>query len=242
MMNYTPPKLRDLANVAWSGLRIFVVGMLAIGNGLTTQAETASDLPQLLMEEFSDGAKRWQPTDPQAWEVVQDGDHHFYRLKQQSKYEPPFRSPFNIALLKEVVVGDFVLEARVRTTTEAYGHRDMCLIFGYQDPAHFYYVHFGEQADDHANQIFIVDGAARKKISATSTEGTPWNAEKWHHVKVVRDVASGSIEVFFDDLKKPVMTATNSKFLWGQVGLGSFDDTGDWDDVRLHGRSMKKSK
>ena len=60
-----------------------------------------------------------------------------------------------------------------------------CIVFGYQDPAHFYYVHLGKKADDHANQIFIVNGADRKKISLTSTSGTNWD-DKWHTVRVVR--------------------------------------------------------
>jgi len=36
--------------------------------------------------------------------------------------------------------GEFVLTAKVRTTKKNYEHRDMCLFFGYQDPAHFYWV------------------------------------------------------------------------------------------------------
>ena len=83
----------------------------------------------------------------------------------------------------------------------------MCLFFGYQDPAHFYYVHLGKKTDDHANQIFIVNGADRKKISTKTTDGTNWN-DDWHSVKIVRKVADGSIEVYFDDMKTPVMTAT----------------------------------
>jgi len=54
---------------------------------------------------------------------------------------------------------------------------------------------------------------------------------------VRRDTASGSIEVFFDDLSKPVLRATDRTFLSGQVGFGTFDDTGRIDDVMLWGRS-----
>jgi hypothetical protein len=52
---------------------------------------------------------------------------------------------------------------------------------------------------------------------------------------VVRSVADGTIEVYFDDMKKPVMTATDRTFLWGRVGVGSFDDTGNWADVKVWG-------
>jgi hypothetical protein len=115
----------------------------------------------------------------------------------------------------------------------------MCLFFGYQDPAHFYYVHIAKKADDHANQIFIVDGAPRKKISTKSTEGTPWD-DGWHHVKIIRSASDGRIEVYFDDLKTPIMTATDKTFTWGRVGIGSFDDSGNWTDIKLRGVQVEK--
>ena len=36
-------------------------------------------------------------------------------------------------------------------------------------------------------------------------------------------------------MKTPIMTATDTTFAWGQVGIGSFDDTGMWDDVKISG-------
>jgi hypothetical protein len=51
----------------------------------------------------------------------------------------------------------------------------------------------------------------------------------------VRRIEDGAIEVYFDDLTTPVMTATDKRFSWGRVGIGSFDDTGNWDDVTLRG-------
>jgi hypothetical protein len=35
------------------------------------------------------------------------------------------------------------------------------------------------------------------------------------------------------------MRATDRTFLSGQIGLGSFDDTGNWDDVRLYGQVLE---
>src|SRR5690606_2857228 len=100
---------------------------------------------------------RWQATEDAAWSVVDSRHGKAYALTRQSKYEPPHRSPLNFSLVKDLTLGDFVLEADVRSTVKDYAHRDMCLFFGYQDPAHFYYVHLGKAADDHANQIFIVN-------------------------------------------------------------------------------------
>ena len=206
---------------------------------LLAAGAAADELPVLVEENFEQGAERWEPTDAKAWKVEElDGSKVYSQFKKRSDYNPPHRSPYNIALLKDVTVGDFVLTAKVKSTHEDYPHRDACLFFGYQDPAHFYYVHLGKRADDHANQIFIVNEAPRTKISTTTTEGTNWTNE-WHNVKIVRKVDDGTIEIYFDDMKKPVMTATNKEFVWGRIGLGSFDDTTAWDDIVLRGTKAK---
>jgi hypothetical protein len=184
---------------------------------------------------FEDGAEDWAPTDPNAWKVKKTEEGTVYsQFQKRSRFEPPFRSPYNISLLKGHAVGDMTFEAKVRSTHPDYGHRDVCLVFGYQDPSHFYYVHLGKQADAHANQIFIVNEAPRTKISLTSTDGTDWD-DAWHQVKVVRRTADGTIEVYFDDMKDPVMTARDKTFLWGRVGIGTFDDTSDWAHIKLDG-------
>jgi hypothetical protein len=115
-----------------------------------------------------------------------------------------------------------------------YGHRDLCLFFGFQDPAHLYYVHLGKKADAHANSIFLVNGKDRVSIATKRTEGTNWD-DNWHTVRIVRKVESGTILVYFDDLTKPVMETVDKTFTWGRVGIGSFDDTGNFDEVRVWG-------
>jgi hypothetical protein len=202
-------------------------------------AEDGPTLPLVYQEDFEKGADRWEPTDPKAWKVITTKQGNVYSQFQQSKYNPPHRSPLNISLLKNIEVSDFVLEAKVRSTARDYPHRDVCLFFGYQDPAHFYYVHLAKKTDDHANQIFLVNGAPRIKISTKTTPGTNWT-DDWHNVKIVRKVSDGGIRVYFDDMKEPVMTANDKTFTRGRVGVGSFDDTGDWDDITLHGNKVEK--
>jgi hypothetical protein len=200
----------------------------------------AADPAQVAYEDnFDKGADNWEPMDKKIWTLRQNGDGYVYsQFKKESSYKPPVRSPVNIALLKDNAVGDFELTAKVLSTHKDYGHRDAVLVFGYRDASHFYYVHLGKETDDHANQIFIVNGEPRKKISTKTSKGTPWD-EKWHTVKIVRRVADGTIEVFFDDMKTPVMTASDKTFAHGRIGLGSFDDTTDWDDVKLAGTAAK---
>lgn len=203
-------------------------------------AREMAGLPLVFFDNFESGeANRWEQSDPKAWKVIQQEKNHVYNQFQQSQVQTPVRSPFNRALVKDLVLADFVLDVPLQSTKEDYDHRDMCLFFGYQDPAHLYYVHLGKKADDHANQIFIVNGEPRKKISTTTTPGTAWT-DGWHHARVVRKVEAGTIAVYFDDMEKPAMTATDKTFTWGQVGVGTFDDIGNFDDVAVYGRKVEK--
>ena len=215
---------------------VAVAMLIALGRILPA----ADELPVVYQEDFEKGADHWQPLDAKQWQIKKTDKGQVYsQHKKESEFKPPHRSPTNVALLKDVKVGDLELTAKVLSTHPDYGHRDAVIVFGYQDPAHFYYVHLGKQADDHANQIFIVNDAARTKISVTSTSGTNWD-DNWHTVRVVRKPADGTIEIYYDDMTKPVMTAKDKTFASGQIGVGTFDDTSDWDDIVVRGKAVEK--
>jgi hypothetical protein len=205
--------------------------------------KTMHDLPLVFSDDFESGkAEHWEPTDKTAWKVVDQAGNKVYALiKKKSDFKTPVRSPFNRSLVKDVNVESFVFDLEVQSTHPDYAHRDLCLFFGYQDDSHLYYVHFGKKTDDHANQIFIVNESDRKKISTKTTPGTDWNDE-WHHARIVRDAASGKIEVYFDDMKTPVMIAEDKTFTTGRVGVGSFDDTGQFDHIALYGTKVETAK
>lgn len=195
--------------------------------------------PLLVSEDFESGdTSHWAPADPKAWRLIEQDGNKVFQQFAQSKVENPVRSPFNRCILKELTVGDCVLDVKLQSTARDYPHRSLCLFFGFQDPSHMYYVHFGQKTDDHANQIFIVNDEPRKKISTKTTPGTAWD-DRWHHARIVRDVASGQIDVYFDDMQTPVMTAVDKTFTWGRVGIGSFDDTGNFDDVLVYGTKIE---
>ena len=214
-------------------------------DGETTASPPAEmkGLPLLHFEAFekdpAETLNQWKPTDPKAWAIVETEQGHAYALQGKSDYNPPVRSPLNISLLSTLDVTDFVLQADMKQTGTEYGHRDMCIFFGYQDPSHFYYVHIATKADEHANSVFIVNNEPRLSIARERTDGTDWGSGVYHKVRVERDCTSGSIKVFFDDMSKPIMAAEDKTFLYGKVGFGSFDDTGIVDNVTLWGKKKE---
>jgi hypothetical protein len=202
----------------------------------------AGELPLVVQDDFErDEPGKWDFTDAKAWRITRDGSNRVLDQHAASAYQPAVRSPLNIALARGVDVGDFVMDVKVRSTCRDYGHRDLCLYFGHQDPSHFYYVHLGKEADDHANSIFIVNDKPRVSIAESRTKGTPWT-DGWHHVRLVRKVADGLIQVYFDDMTKPAMTAHDKSFTHGRLGVGSFDDTGQFDMLQVWGAETPRAK
>jgi hypothetical protein len=162
-MHLVSPLLRPVAGcvllLAAAGCRITTVTPVA-GQG------RLNGMPIVFQEDFEHGAARWIPTDPNAWRIVAENGDHVYSQYRQSQYVPPFRSPFNYARIKDLSVGSCVIDARMEQMGAVAGesHRDMVIVFGWQDPAHFYYAHLGKTADDASHQIHIVNGADRRPI------------------------------------------------------------------------------
>jgi hypothetical protein len=213
---------------------IFACLLLAVSLPADTPPELHG-LPLVFQEDFEQGRGRWEVTDEKSWtHRVVDGNAVFGINRRESDSKPPYRSPFHIALIKDVTAADFVITFRVRSTKDTGNHRDCCVIFNHQDAAHFYYVHLGAKPDPASGQIMIVQNAPRRPLT-NNTRPVPWT-DGWHLVKVVREVASGRIDVYFDDMEKPHLSVTDTTFGRGRLGIGSFDDMNDFDDIRLYAK------
>lgn len=201
---------------------------------LAEEAEQAPEGMRLVFEEdFEQGADRWETTDDTNWELHdRDGGKAFGIIRRRSDYKPKHRSPLTIALIKDLEVSDFVMKLEVKSILDTGGHRDCCIFFNHQDPEHFYYVHLGAKPDPHSGQIMIVDGAPRRALT-DNKKPVPWD-DQWHDVKVVRDTESGIIEIYFDDMETPHMKCVDKTFGKGRVGIGSFDDVNDFDNIRIY--------
>lgn len=192
-------------------------------------------LPLVFQDNFEDGSDKWETTDSNAWTLTKtDSNTAFGLNKRRSDYQPEFRSPHNIALIKGLELSDFDIRFRVKSTKDTGGHRDCCVFFCHQNPSQFYYVHLGAVPDPHSGQIMIVNKAARKAMTENERK-TPWDNE-WHQVRLTRESKTGIIRVYFDDLQKPHMQVTDKTFKKGRIGIGSFDDMNDFDDVKIYGK------
>lgn len=176
----------------------------------------------------------FEMSDGKAWRIFAGNQGNSLELFQASEYESLVRSPFNIAVIKDLLVGSFIMEVDLSQTGREYGHRDLCLFFGMQNATNFYYVHMASVADQNANNIFLVNDEPRTNIATKTTTGTNWGeTNSWHKARIEREIESGTIKIYFDDMDVPIMEANDNHFDIGRVGVGSFDDTGRFDNIKV---------
>ena len=178
----------------------------------------------------------WTPDDPSHWRVVADDGSMVYELTAPGA-PGPVRAPDSRSLLDGHDVSSFEFTGRLRCHTDpATPVRDMCVLFHYRDPTHFYYIHFAGTSDGVHNIIGLVDGADRVKINAEPAGASVFRLtdRAWHAFKVTCDARTGEIRAYLDDMMVPILTARDRTIGHGLVGVGSFDDTGAFDDLELY--------
>jgi hypothetical protein len=128
-----------------------------------------------------------------------------------------------------------IIDVEACSTVPPAPNQDMIFVYGYQSPTRFYYTHIAVRPDGKAHHnCFIVNDADRRPFATSVSDGVPWGQNQWHRVRIERVATNGTIRVFFDDLTKPIMTATDKTFATGHVGFGSFDDKGKLRNIRVY--------
>lgn len=213
------------------GLPVLLAGLLLslfVGPLRPTAAQGGSHL--VFSDNFEQGGlNHWQMPFPEDWAILSEGGNHYLHMKRSRDPAVP-RRPVQFALIKGVQVGSFDFQARVRREG-----RSMIVVFNYVDSLHFYYTHLsmdtGSRQPVH-NGIFLVNNSPRVRIAGLEAPAALPDTS-WHRIRVLRDASSGRISVWSDVQRAPIFTVTDRTFPCGQIGIGSFDETGDFDDVEL---------
>jgi hypothetical protein len=217
---------------------VCLVVFCAAGESAESQCGGPHPATISIQHNFAAGSlKAWDMPFPEDWEILQQGGLHYLHMKRNREPLVP-RRPMQFVRLKGIEVGSFTLDVNVRRAGGS-----MIVVFNYVDTLHFYYVHLSEnpgtQISVH-NGIFIVNGGPRYRIAGL--EATPALPDRsWHNVRIVRNARTGSIQVFLDKQPQPKFFVIDRTFTCGQIGLGSFDETGDFAQFRLQSRDAQLS-
>jgi hypothetical protein len=149
------------------------------------------------------------------------------------------RRPGTLAILKTAPLRIATIQADIHSTAPIdVVRRDLDFVVSYESPARFYYIHLAGVTDDVHNGIFLVNNADRVRIG-TPKPRPQLQDTAWHHIKVQRDGDSGRISVFANGSVTPVMAAVDTTIRIGRMGVGSFDDTGEFRRIIVTGTSNK---
>jgi hypothetical protein len=147
----------------------------------------------------------------------------------------PIRRPAAVAILKTPPMVRVTLEAQIRSTAALdVATRDLEIVFGYESAARFYYVHLAGITNDVHNGVFLVAGADRRRIDPGTTP-PQLTDQNWHDVRLTRDGSTGRVQVYVDRSAKAGWDLVDTTIRAGRVGLGSFDDTGEFRHVVVTG-------
>jgi hypothetical protein len=156
-------------------------------------------------------------------------------LRLLVKAEPPAgqpRRPTKIALLNSRPYKKVTVEAEVKRNG-----RSLIIVYAWQDPAHYNYAHISSDAaakQNVHNGMFHIFGGERVRISPLDGPAS-FDTTDWTPVKLVFDGDAGHCYVEVNGKRNPSLDAVDLSLRWGRVGLGSFDETGDFRNVRITG-------
>ena len=218
-------------------MRSLVVASLALVGLMGTVVADSST--HQLFADFSFEKKAdvadWQVRKGSEWSL--SPEKGLYQLTKPGK-QGEFRRPMSWSVWKGQQVGAFEVNVRARclTPTKVKG-RDVLIIFGFQDPDHYYYVHLSAENAKVHNIFAKVDGGERTPLPLKGERVPRLLEDGFQTLKVTHDPATGEVAAWVDG--KPALQAVDKTFGGGYVGVGSFDDTVDFDQFTLKGKARK---
>lgn len=119
---------------------------------------------------------------------------------------------------------DFTAQVRSNENFNNNGGADLCFVYGYQDDRHYYYVMFNRFLNE--TRVYKVRDLERILIGDLGTFTIPDN--NYHTVRLLR--RSGDLQVYWDNV---LLGGTSNDYEYGAggLGVGSFNDTGIFDDI-----------
>jgi hypothetical protein len=175
--------------------------------------------------------RRWDVVDPSDWKVEsQDGSQVLKLLTPRGPLPGPRRPiQFALAQTKDLQRVKVELDMRPRALS-------LIIVFAYRDPDHFDYAHLSTDTatkQPHHNGVFHIFDGERVRISSVAGRAAFPQTNHWYHVVLNYDGGKGSANVSVDGLQIPALHAVDLSLSGGKVGLGSFDEVGDFKNVQI---------
>ncbi len=209
------------------------VSTVLLGGYLAVACAGASPLPPA--GTLSAFGYQWHVFNPADWKVSTANDAPILELNTPRAPLPGPRRPMQFAVAQTPDFSHVTVAADVRPR-----RRSLIIVFAYRDAAHFDYAHLstdtGLKQPVH-NGIFHVFGGERVRISSQEGPAAFPATNRWYHVILTYDGLKGDVHVTVDGKAVPALHAVDLSLHSGRVGLGSFDEVGDFKMVKITGEN-----
>ncbi len=155
-------------------------------------------------------------------------------------YSNPLQGPSVLTILKNIEVGDFVLELDVQQNGKDFGLLDFCILYGIKDANHYNYAQISAKADKDNHNIFTLNGSEPIRIGEKLDQGVLWGVDEWHHVKVERNMTEKSVKVYFNE--QLIIETPNDISDYGFIGFGSTKSALKMDNIKLSAPSFNQNQ
>ena len=197
-----------------------LIAMIAVSAAMANAADT--------LRVFG---REWAVPVASDWKVEQEDGTPVLRLAESRGPVPGPRRPIQFALAETPSYGRLTLEVDVQPLGDS-----LLIVFAYRDEAHFDYAHLSidrAAAQPFHNGVFHVYGGERVRISAERGEASFAARGRWYHVALTHDAMKGTVGVKVDGRAVPALEAVDRSLGPGKVGVGSFDETAEFKNVRI---------
>jgi hypothetical protein len=175
--------------------------------------------------------RNWTVYSAADWQIEGANGAESLRLAKGRVPLPGPRRPFQFALTDVPAYGVLTVEADVKPLG-----RSLMIVFAYRDEAHFDYAHLSidtaSQQPVH-NGVFHVYGGERVRISNERGRAAFAGTGRWYHIKLMHDAQTGAVSVSVDSQPVPAIAAVDVSLGPGKVGIGSFDETAEFKNVKI---------
>lgn len=171
----------------------------------------------------------WTVDKPADW-AVENGILRLITSSEPVPGQP--RRPTHFVLAETPSFRKVTIEADVKRN-----QRSLIFVYAWQDANHYDYVHI---SSDNAlkqnvhNGVFHVFGGERVRISPLDGPAALPTTD-WTPIKLVFDGDTGRCYMEVNGKRNPSLEAVDLSLRHGRVGMGSFDETGDFRNVKISG-------
>jgi hypothetical protein len=146
--------------------------------------------------------------------------------------------PSNIAVLGNRVFGDFIMEAEIMAGLDTAGTGDVCLFLGMRYPSKYYVIQLSNIDDSLHNGIFLLRNGRYGKLEANAAKPISWDKNKWHKIRLERNIISRTIRIYVDNMTAPYLLTKDYNLIMGSIGFGSFSGMARFDNIKIWAPTM----